>query len=182
MKNFLQAGNAYRNLAWQCTSSCFINLTVYFLIILWLYWLIEAVTKRYRCLMSRSHRLREDDFHRSTTRGNQNVSYPWSPFRNIIVRTIGYMLKNTFADVRFNNRISDKWKINKGSRQGGILSPVLFNFYVKGCIEDIVAFKKRVVFIIQCVWFFRISSQEKCNSFSPSQWLLSLCAFQKREF
>ena len=48
------------------------------------------------------------------------------------------MLKNTFADVRFNNGISDKWKINKGSRQGGILSPVLFNFYVKGCIEDII--------------------------------------------
>ena len=56
----------------------------------------------------------------------------------IIVRTIGYMLKNTFADVRFNNGISDKWKINKGSRQGGILSPVLFNFYVKVCIEDII--------------------------------------------
>ena len=56
----------------------------------------------------------------------------------IIVRTIGYMLKNTFADVRFNNGISEKWKINKGSRQGGILSPLLFNFYVKGCIEDII--------------------------------------------
>ena len=42
------------------------------------------------------------------------------------------------SNVRFNNGKGEKWKINKGSRQGGILSPVLFNFYVKGCIEDII--------------------------------------------
>ena len=29
-------------------------------------------------------------------------------------------------------------KINKGSRQGGILSSLLSNFYMKGCIEDAV--------------------------------------------
>ena len=45
----------------------------------------------------------------------------------IIVRTIGYMWKNIFADVRFG-----KWKINKGSR--GIVTPLLFNLYKKECI------------------------------------------------
>ena len=47
----------------------------------------------------------------------------------ITVRTIGYMLKNTFTDVHFNNGKGEKWKINKRSRQGGILTPLLFNFY-----------------------------------------------------
>ena len=41
------------------------------------------------------------------------------------------MLKNTFADVRFDNR-------NKGSCQGGILSSLFFKLYIKGCIGDIV--------------------------------------------
>ena len=33
---------------------------------------------------------------------------------NIIVRNIGYMLKNTFSDVCFNNGKNEKWKINIG--------------------------------------------------------------------
>ena len=49
-----------------------------------------------------------------------------------------YILKNTFADVRFNNGKEEKQKINKGLRQRGILSPLLFNFYKKVCIEDMV--------------------------------------------
>jgi len=37
-----------------------------------------------------------------------------------------------------NNGKGEEWKINKGSRQGWIISPLLFTFYAKGCIEDIV--------------------------------------------
>ena len=48
------------------------------------------------------------------------------------------MLKNTFAYVFFNFGKGAKWKLNKGSCPGGILSPLLFNFYIKACIEDIV--------------------------------------------
>ena len=56
----------------------------------------------------------------------------------IIVRTIRYMLTNTFADSCFNNGKWEKLKINIRSRQGKILSPLLINCYIKGCIEDIV--------------------------------------------
>jgi len=59
----------------------------------------------------------------------------------IIVRNIGYMLKNSISDVRFNNGKGDKWKINIGSRLGWIISPLLFTFYVKGCTEDIVNYE-----------------------------------------
>ena len=30
------------------------------------------------------------------------------------------------------------WKKNEGSHEGGILSTLLFNFYIKVCIDDIV--------------------------------------------
>ena len=51
-----------------------------------------------------------------------------SSLANTIVRTIGYMLKYSFTDVLFNNGRGEKWKVNKGSRQEGILLPLLFNF------------------------------------------------------
>ena len=36
-----------------------------------------------------------------------------SSLQKIIVRTIGYRFKNTYADVRFDNGKGEKWKINK---------------------------------------------------------------------
>ena len=48
------------------------------------------------------------------------------------------MLKITFADVRYDNGKWEEWILNKGLHQGGILSPLLFNFYIKWCIDDIV--------------------------------------------
>ena len=67
-----------------------------------------------------------------------------SSLPKLIVRTIRFMLNNTFADVSFNNGNEEIWKINKDSRQGGILSPLLFNFCIKGCIEDIVNHEVRM--------------------------------------
>ena len=61
-----------------------------------------------------------------------------SSLPKVIIKTIGYMLINTFADVRFDNWKWEKWKTKEGSRQGGILVPLLFNFYIKGCIDDII--------------------------------------------
>ena len=48
----------------------------------------------------------------------------------IIVKTIGYMLKNTFADFHFNDGKGAKWKIIKGSRQEGTISQLLFKSYI----------------------------------------------------
>jgi len=51
-----------------------------------------------------------------------------SSLPNTIVRIIEYMLKYSFADVLFYDGKGDEWKINKGSRQEGILLPLLLNF------------------------------------------------------
>jgi len=51
------------------------------------------------------------------------------------VGTIGCVLINSFADAVFNR---NRRKMDKGSRQRWILSPLLYHFYVKEGIEDIV--------------------------------------------
>ena len=68
-----------------------------------------------------------------------------SSLLKIIVRTIRYMLNNTFPDVvkyiftiARSNSEKGEWKLNTGSRQGGILPPLPFNFYINGCVQDIV--------------------------------------------
>ena len=49
--------------------------------------------------------------------------------------------QNAFDEINNDAMINKLLKsslINKGSHQGGIQSPLLFNFYIKGCNEDIV--------------------------------------------
>ena len=41
------------------------------------------------------------------------------------------------AVVRWNHVFSDKFKVSGGVRQGGVLSPVLFNLYVDELIEQL---------------------------------------------
>ena len=53
-----------------------------------------------------------------------------------IVSTLEYMLKNSNVHVSFNNKIGNAWRSEIGTRQGGVLSPILFNFYVKECIDN----------------------------------------------
>ena len=52
-----------------------------------------------------------------------------------IVLTIEFMLKNSDIHVSFNKKIGNAWQSEIGTRQGGILSPLLFNFYMKDCID-----------------------------------------------
>ena len=61
-----------------------------------------------------------------------------SSLQKIMVRTIGYMFKNRYAEVCFNNGKGEKLKMNKGPHQEGILSPLLLNLTMIECIEDIV--------------------------------------------
>ena len=46
-------------------------------------------------------------------------------------------LRNQTASVKWNNQISDYKNIEYGVRQGGILSPFLFNFYINHIINNI---------------------------------------------
>jgi len=54
-----------------------------------------------------------------------------------IVRIIDYMLRNTYVNVCYGDAIGEEWKVRSGVRQGGILSPLLFNFYINECIAEV---------------------------------------------
>ena len=56
---------------------------------------------------------------------------------NMIVDTLEFMLKNSNVHVSFNNTVGNSWRSVLGTRQGGILSPLLFNFYLKECVERV---------------------------------------------
>ena len=54
-----------------------------------------------------------------------------------IIRVIFYMLTNTEACVNFNGFKGQFWRVGSGVRQGGILSPLLFNLYLNEVLENI---------------------------------------------
>ena len=54
-----------------------------------------------------------------------------------IVKILGFMFENVYAHVMFANHKGNSWKIGNGTRQGGILSPYLFNFYMSHIVEYI---------------------------------------------
>jgi hypothetical protein len=48
----------------------------------------------------------------------------------IIVNILLHMYGNQNVNVAFNGAIGDSWRLRNGVRQGGIISPLLFNFYI----------------------------------------------------
>ena len=51
------------------------------------------------------------------------------------------LIKNWYGNqnvfVKFNNKFSEQWKIKNGVRQGGVLSPYLFNVYIDDLIKNV---------------------------------------------
>jgi hypothetical protein len=54
-----------------------------------------------------------------------------------IVNMLNVMYFNQHVHVSFNNKTGQNWKLGNGVRQGGILSPLLFNFYINDVLETV---------------------------------------------
>ena len=52
-----------------------------------------------------------------------------------IIKILKFMCENVFTHVCFNGFKGSTWKVGNGTRQGGILSPYLFNFYIDEVIN-----------------------------------------------
>jgi len=54
-----------------------------------------------------------------------------------IVDTSEYMCYNTYFYVKFNRVTGDPWRIGNGTRQGSVISPLLFSYYIDDMIRNI---------------------------------------------
>ena len=54
-----------------------------------------------------------------------------------IIRMIKYMNENQNVWISFNNQKGEKWEIKNGTRQGGVLSGLIFNFYINKILQVI---------------------------------------------
>ena len=54
-----------------------------------------------------------------------------------IINLIEFMGKNTFVCISYEGSLSDKWKVGKGVRQGGVTSGILFSFYLNEDLTDL---------------------------------------------
>ena len=54
-----------------------------------------------------------------------------------VISIIDYMLRNTYVKTCVDGEISEPWKMENGTRQGGINSPLLFSYYIDHMIYSI---------------------------------------------
>jgi len=54
-----------------------------------------------------------------------------------VVKIIEYMLSNSYVNVCYDKQVGKEWIVGNGVRQGGILSPLLFNFYINECLDRV---------------------------------------------
>ena len=53
------------------------------------------------------------------------------------INVISCWYDKLYSSVRWNSMFSDEFKVNTGVRQGGILSPILFNVYMDDLIDNL---------------------------------------------
>ena len=54
-----------------------------------------------------------------------------------LVNLLNFINKNTYVNVQCNNVVGEEWQTNNGTRQGGILSPMLYAFYVNELLQTV---------------------------------------------
>ena len=58
-----------------------------------------------------------------------------------IVNIISFWYRNQLAQVKYQNCLSNEWKLSNGVRQGGVLSGILFCIYIDSLIDKISQMK-----------------------------------------
>ena len=56
-----------------------------------------------------------------------------------IIKILHYMLSNSHANVKYANFIGEEFLIQSGVRQGGVLSSIIFNYYINDCLEKVAS-------------------------------------------
>ena len=56
-----------------------------------------------------------------------------------VINVLEFMFRNTYVNTKINNFKGDEWKIGNGTRQGGILSALIFSFYIDVLISEVNA-------------------------------------------
>ena len=80
------------------------------------------------------------DLKKTFDKVNYNVLIDKLIDRNVspnLIFIIKNMLEQQYVRLVFHNKKGKEWKIGNGVRQGGILSPLLFNFYINDIINEI---------------------------------------------
>jgi hypothetical protein len=80
------------------------------------------------------------DLSKAFDKVNHSILLPELADSNVspnIINILKHMYDNQFINVSFNGITGEEWKLGNGTRQGGITSPLLFNFYINCVLEDI---------------------------------------------